>query len=126
MVEPGFLLAPPTGLSLFPLFLRPVALLLVVTTLSFCQSGIVPSSAGEEEDESLLRFVGWWVGRWQWLGEPWHLAPEQNLGGPPGGSRLVGHSAGGKHLIGPTHPIKGGTRDIQDDANCRLPDWSLT
>ena len=75
VVEPGFLLALPPYLSLFPLFLPPVALLLVLTTLSFCQSGIVPSSGEgeEEEEESLLRFVG----PWQWLGEPWHLAPEQ-------------------------------------------------
>ena len=67
VVEPGFLLAPPTGLSLFPLFLRPVALLLVVTTLSFCQSGIVPSSGegrgggGGGEFVEVCWLVGWAV-----------------------------------------------------------------
>ena len=41
--------------------------------LSVWHRSLLRRRGEEEEEESLLRFVG----PWQWLGEPWHLAPEQ-------------------------------------------------
>ena len=126
MIERGVVEIPSCRLylSLFRLFLPGVALLLAVTTLSFCQSGILPPSSlqrrrGGGEGEEFVETC-WWESHGS--GAAASGAPAKPLGAtlchPVAAGLWDTRQVAAKHLIA-TPPIKGEEdevcKDIQDD-----------